>query len=134
MVEANTKTPTTPAELAAAILDAIEKAPDAFDMTSWVSIASASGATLSPTAEPRCGTTMCVAGWAAHLLGWTLVEGMATPVRLNNGSELLVCVYAVKDGNARLVEEVAHDALGPGVSFYASSDEALAQLREIAGR
>lgn len=105
------------AELAGRILDAIESNPDAFDMDQWHS-----GPTLSPEAEPECGTTLCVAGWAAHLSGWTL-----------DGSN------ASKGDEWAKVSRVACDALGLTVEagadlFYAGEDYALNTLREMAGR
>ncbi|MFJ2178918.1 hypothetical protein ACIOHE_39245 [Streptomyces sp. NPDC087851] len=126
-------TPQTPAEVASAILDAIEEVPDAFSMNSWISLPSLSS--LPPTGEPSCGTTMCVAGWAAHLTGWTLVDdGTIMVIPDADGVDTAIDVYAVKGDTARLVDDVARDLLGPDISFYADADTALEQLRVIAGR
>ncbi|MFF9097593.1 hypothetical protein ACF1AX_31280 [Streptomyces sp. NPDC014802] len=110
--------PETPAQLAAAILDAIEAKPEAFDMTTWFS----SRGPLMPDEEPDCCTTMCIAGWAAHLSGWTLDESCA-----------------VKPGARRWIEDAAADALGHDLVnttnlFWLPPDDALEVLRELAGR
>ncbi|WP_432169089.1 hypothetical protein [Streptomyces sp. 1222.5] len=112
--------PSTPAEVAAAVLDAIATNPHALDMGTWFWPRGASK-TLAPEQEPPCGTTMCIAGWAAHLTGWTLLsDGM-------NGR---------KDGVTRGIEDIALDALGLTFTniFYDAADEAIEGLREIAGR
>ncbi|MDQ1033576.1 hypothetical protein QF035_011245 [Streptomyces umbrinus] len=110
--------PRTPAEVAAAVLDAIDTHPEAFDMTAWLS--TPDGRSLAPETEPSCGTTMCGGGWVAHLTGWTL-----GPRR-----------YAYKDGVDRLTEEVAAEALDlPDTAlFHGTAEALLTRLREIAGR
>ncbi|MFJ6730031.1 hypothetical protein ACIQPQ_34540 [Streptomyces sp. NPDC091281] len=110
--------PSTPAAVAAAVLDAIEARPQNFSMHSWHWQANGD-ASLLPSEEPGCGTTMCVAGWAAHVTGWTL-----------RGSR------GFKDGDARDVEDIAQDALGLEYAnlFYYSAEDAVEALRGIAGR
>ncbi|MGW1001768.1 hypothetical protein [Streptomyces sp. NPDC002520] len=112
--------PTTPAEVAAAVLDAIERRRDAFRMNEW--FYQPQHRALLPSDEPDCGTTMCIAGWAAHVTGWTLYNSL----------------HAIKDGESRLIESVATDALGLDCEtneiFWWPGDDALSRLREIAGR
>ncbi|MEU5297804.1 hypothetical protein [Streptomyces umbrinus] len=110
--------PRTPAEVAAAVLDAIDTHPEAFDMTSW--LFTPDGRSLAPETEPSCGTTMCGGGWAAHVTGWTL------------GTRR----YASKGGVDRLTEEVAAEALDlPDTAlFHGTAEALLTRLREIAGR
>ncbi|MFF8406941.1 hypothetical protein ACF06P_35600 [Streptomyces sp. NPDC015684] len=112
--------PTTSAEVAAAVLDAIEANPHALDMGTWFWPRGANK-TLPPEQAPACGTTMCIAGWAAHVTGWTLVpDGMS----------------GRKDGVTRGIEDIALDALGLTFTnlFYDAADEAIEGLRQIAGR
>ncbi|WND33988.1 hypothetical protein RI578_06625 [Streptomyces sp. BB1-1-1] len=109
--------PDTPAAVAAAVLDAIEAEPGAFDMSTW--FWSSNATSLPPQQTPDCGTTMCAAGWAAHLTGWTLRGTVAT-----------------KDGQVREIEDVARKALGLKTDslFYTNADDAIETLRTIAGR
>ncbi|MFB7596919.1 hypothetical protein [Streptomyces sp. NPDC056160] len=114
--------PTTPAKVAAAILDAIDYEPAAFNMGTWATLPTGK---LKPGEEIQCGTTMCVAGWAAHLTGHTLQSDE------DNG---VIAVTA--DGRERDVEEVAAEALGLDDTgmFWDTASDARAQLRTIAGR
>lgn len=111
--------PETPAQVAGAVLDAIEARPEAFNMSAWFS--HPRSRSLKPEQEPRCGTTLCVAGWAAHVTGWHLHADGVT------GS---------KDGAARDIQAIAQKALGltyPNL-FYGTADDAIEGLRQIAGR
>lgn len=111
--------PETPAEVAGAVLDAIEAAPGAFDMATW--FWPRGHRTLAPEQAPECGTTMCIAGWTAHLTGWTLLsDGLS-------GS---------RDGVTDEIADIAAEALGLAMHniFYDAADEAIECLREIAGR
>ncbi|MFJ6841387.1 hypothetical protein ACIQRE_01810 [Streptomyces griseoluteus] len=110
--------PNTPATVATAVLDAIEQNPKAFDMATWVHLSAQPA--LKPEDTPECGTTMCIAGWAAHLTGWTLLGGG----------------IATKGHAREWIEHVADRALGYGVAdlFHGSGSDALAELRKIAGR
>lgn len=132
-----TKIPKTPAEVAGAVLDAIERQPSAFDMSSWVDVDR--GGFLRP-GDSLCGTTMCAAGWAAHLTGWTLHRtppGELAEIEYN-GSVDETDTYAEKDGVRRLVEEVAAEALGLDPEretfWYGGAEHAKERLHEIAGR
>lgn len=58
------------ATLARKILDQITTQPQHFDMTEWFD--TPGGGTIHPDRPLGCGTTLCIAGWAAHLTGWTL--------------------------------------------------------------
>ncbi len=66
------------------VLDAIDAQPDRLSMASY---------------ESACGTTRCIAGWAAHLAGWSIVQhtGIAT-----------------KDGESAYghIDDIASDFLG----------------------
>ncbi|MFJ8153920.1 hypothetical protein [Streptomyces sp. NPDC094468] len=117
--------PRTPAEVAAAVLDRIEQYPEMFDMNNWAVLPTG---VLEPGDDIQCGTTMCIAGWAAHLTGYTLHR---TPDGLG--------AYARKDGRRYEVEFAAARVLGvdevaAAQLFWDPADVALAQLREIAGR
>lgn len=64
--------PATPAEVASAILEAIAAQPEAFTMEHWAMLLGVHS--LVPDEAPACGSTLCAAGWAAHVTGWTLVS------------------------------------------------------------
>ncbi|WP_327377989.1 hypothetical protein OG393_30930 [Streptomyces sp. NBC_01216] len=83
--------PATPPDVAAAVLDAILARPDTFNMATWID----ADGPLAPDDEPDCGTTLCVAAWAAHLTGWTVHNDTAT-----------------RNGEARRIEDVGREALG----------------------
>jgi hypothetical protein len=116
--------PQTPAEVAAAVLDAIEARPDTLYMKTWATLPAG---VLHPSDKIECGTTMCIAGWAAHLTGYTLRREAED-----------VGIYAEKDSGKYEVENVAAEALGLGPDetsmFWLPAPEALQQLRAIAGR
>lgn len=120
------KIPSTPAEVAAAVLDAIEAHPEALDMSAW--FAPTEGREEVRPDDDLCGTTMCIAGWVAHVTGWTLLvdtdEGRA---------------YAEQDGVRLGVDEVGRLGLGLDYaradvlfSSYHPADASLAVLRHIA--
>ncbi|MFJ5532420.1 hypothetical protein [Streptomyces sp. NPDC093261] len=103
------------------VLRVIEANRDALDMSTWWE---GPGAVFTPNETP-CGTTMCVAGWRAHLSGWTLVDdGRAT----KDGRELKIEVVAVDEfepadeGEIRALREL----------FYTGPSRALAVLRYVA--
>lgn len=116
--------PDTPAAVAAAVLDAIALHPGSLHMGSWASLPDGD---LAPGDPVQCGTTMCIAGWAAHLTGYTLCADDEDPG-----------VYAFKDGEEHEVEDVGTAALGLDHTtkglFWLPASAALAALREIAGR
>ncbi|TLS46019.1 hypothetical protein FE633_10710 [Streptomyces montanus] len=56
------------AELAARIRTEITRHPRHHDQHAWL----AGTRLLRPDQAPDCGTTLCVAGWTAHLTGYTL--------------------------------------------------------------
>jgi hypothetical protein len=109
-----------PAEVAQQVLDAIELYDAAFDMDTW--FYTAGTGFLSPAETPSCGTTLCVAGWAAHLTGWTLIKAPGSRV------------YAVRGDRCALIPDAAREALGlPNDElFHLSSEDALFRLRRIA--
>jgi hypothetical protein len=136
-----TTLPATPAEVAAAALDEIENHPTAFNMNEWVRLPWTPR--LAPDQPPACGTTLCAAGWAAHVTGWAIVdlpEGETEDIPTSCGGNQYVDaagVYAEKNGEKRLIWDVAREALGleeHQTFWYAGPDEALQRLREIAGR
>ncbi|HET6636811.1 MAG TPA: hypothetical protein VFH77_17480 [Streptomyces sp.] len=107
----------TPAEVAAAVLDAIESQPDAFDMACW--FWKPMGEALAPGETPACGTVMCIAGWAAHLTGWTLHS-----TRASKGTQF------------QSIPDIGRQALGLDNEdlFHAAPGDAINALRDIAGR
>lgn len=99
------------AQLAQQILEQIAANPDSFDMGTWNT-----GEDAIPGEPIACGTTLCVAGWAAYLTGWHVFGGSA-----------------FKDGIHQSVEYVALKALDlPDVFlFYTSEDVATEMLQQI---
>ncbi|MGQ4344113.1 hypothetical protein [Streptomyces sp. SAS_275] len=130
----------TPAETAAAVLDAIEANPDAFSMSDWCRLPD--GAPLPPDVAPPCGSTLCAAGWTAHLTGWTLVISDAlvpVVIPLPDGTEAqgFAFEYAHRNGEFREIAHAANIALGlePGHELWtAAPDVTLRRLRSIARR
>lgn len=101
------------------VLEAIEIHKDNFDMYHWVFFEGELDA-LEPNADPECGTTLCVAGWAAHLDGW----------RIRRSDSL-----AEKNGIVRPIANVGLQFLGlKSDDIFFDSDEEVAKtfLRELA--
>jgi hypothetical protein len=119
--------PETPAEVAQAILNLINEFPERFDMCSWADTPDGEAIAPGSLGEERdCGTTLCAAGWAAYVTGWTLT---ADPT----GSTGMM--YARKGDVVLTVDEVAARALGlskDNVFWYVSETTALERLTEIA--
>ncbi|MFF1469116.1 hypothetical protein [Streptomyces mirabilis] len=131
-----TKELRTPAEVAGAVLDAIAADPESFRMETWVDLSGASS--LAPNGDV-CGTTMCAAGWAAHVTGWTLhVAWEPQEVTDRYGEDVgIASEWAEKDGVRRKIDDVAEEVLGLGddETFWLMSEQnAIERLREIAGR
>ncbi|AZP14711.1 hypothetical protein EJC51_47475 [Streptomyces aquilus] len=133
--------PTTPAAVASAVLAAIEARPDAFAMNHWAHLPHTTR--LAPTQAPACGPTLCAAGWAAHVTGWTLVslpdDEQAEIIGDGDGDTYTTrtSIYAERGEERRLIRDVAAEALGltPSETFwYDTPPTALHLLREIAGR
>ncbi|MCX4429511.1 hypothetical protein [Streptomyces mirabilis] len=112
----------TPADVAAAVLDAIEANPDAFSMSDWCRLPG--GTPLPPRVAPLSGSTLCAAAWAAHLTGWTLVDAddlVQVTVHLPGGTEYQrYYSYAHRNGERRSIASVADVALGlePGHGLW----------------
>jgi hypothetical protein len=136
-----TPNPKTPADVASAVLDAIETQPDIFGMDHWAWLPDT--ISLAPEETPACGSQLCAAGWTAHLTGWTLMslpddEQTEVTALDDDGTEYetLASVYAERDNERRLICDVAAKALGlkPNETFwYVDAPTALKRLREIAG-
>ncbi|WP_262059706.1 hypothetical protein [Streptomyces sp. STR69] len=137
--------PGTAAEVAAAVLDGIQNYPNAFDMDTWVGLRDIGQ--LGPEAEPICGTTMCAAGWVAHVTGWTLIDALyendeTDQLVLITYSDGVTCfefrhVYASKDGINRPITDVAREALSlthDETFWYDDVRTALIRLHQIAER
>ncbi|MGW0916676.1 hypothetical protein ACWD1Z_33895 [Streptomyces sp. NPDC002784] len=137
-----TRYPETPAEVASAVLDAIETRPDAFNMDHWAFLPGM--ISLAPEKAPACGSQLCAAGWTAHLTGWRLVslpdeEQTEVTALDDDGDEYdtLASVYAERGNERRMICDVAAQALGLKRSetfWYTEAPIALKRLREIAGR
>jgi hypothetical protein len=129
-----------PADVAAAVLDAIEANPGAFSMSDWCRLPG--GTPLPPRVTPLSGSTLCAAAWVAHLTGWTLVDAddlVQVTVRLSGGTEYQRYAYSYvhRNGERRTIANVADVALWlePGHDLWiGSADTSLWRLREIAGR
>jgi hypothetical protein len=118
----------TPAEIAGEVLDAILATPAAFDMSSWAALGLETE--LRPEADPVCGTTLCAAGWVAHLTGWTIIQ----TVNDRGGQRT---VLAERDGVTRSISLVAEEALGltgEDAFWIETEEDAIHELRKIAGR
>ncbi|MET8291510.1 hypothetical protein ABZV80_41010 [Streptomyces sp. NPDC005132] len=136
----NTTAPGTPADVAGAVLDAIEAHPGAFSMRAWCWLPD--GAPLPPNVAPPSGSTLCAAAWASHLTGWTLIDGttlvkVTSRLKSDVPYEGYAYNYALKNGEARDIASVADDAPGlePGHGLWnGDEDAAIERLRQIAGR
>lgn len=129
--------PSTPAAVARAVLDAIEASPGSFDMDRWVSVDGGRplpGYRLAPGAD-LCRSTMCVAGWAAHVTGWTIVA-VDEPVQMTfvDRTDWTV-LYVEKAHERRRLWDVARAALGltEAETFWDVEPEiAISRLQAIA--
>lgn len=115
----------TPAEVAQAVLAGIEGERGAFSMNDWISFAGLSGRyVLRPEDNPmECGTTLCAAGWACHVTGWTI----RSFERLTRG----------RSARGYTMSRVAAEALGlteaeANYLFYCSEERAIQLLTKIA--
>lgn len=119
-------------QLARKILDAIDQHPDNFDMADWFTRYDGN-VTLRPTEDVvSCNTTLCVAGWAAHLSGYTLINRMVDDADGQPETEII----ASKDGIERDLPAVALELLGleSNALFYTDEDGAREWLGNIAAR
>ncbi|WP_416976682.1 hypothetical protein [Streptomyces sp. T028] len=137
--------PETPAAVAAAVLDQVEAHPEAFYMGAWVELGAGNYPALLASVAPACGTTLCAAGWAAHLTGWHIVvlpdDDPVEDIIVveDDGTESVTrgSVFAEKDGERRLIGQVAANVLGltrTQTFWYGDPETALSRLRQIAGR
>lgn len=125
----------TSTDLAQRILDQITQHPDNFSMDSWF-YRPGNNEELPSDAPVECGTTMCIAGWAAHLSGWTLVhhieyEDIAAEQEGEGGE---VIVIAEKEGEeSRDIVLLAKELLGLAQDdlFYGSNEGALERLQAL---
>ncbi|WP_330342639.1 hypothetical protein [Streptomyces sp. NBC_00557] len=111
------------AELAARILHQITEYPEHYNQTYWLNGTDI----LFPHtdlnhSEHHCGTTLCIAGHAAHLTGYTLTSDHATKPR-----HPTVSIYAAARAELELTEEDA-TWLFWGGRTPAQTRAALAQL------
>lgn len=109
----------TQQQYAIKILDAIQDEQEQlrnFNMASWVVSA---GALVVPGEQLDCGTTMCVAGWACYLAGWTL----------NPYTDL-----ASKDGETHDIQGLAAKLLDLDTEslFFTENEVAVAILKRMA--
>ncbi|MGI5143786.1 MULTISPECIES: hypothetical protein [unclassified Streptomyces] len=72
-------------DLAARILQQITDYPEQHDQAQWLEGIDR----LSPDQPLPCGTTLCVAGHAAHLRGYTLSNELRGTLALKEGAETL---------------------------------------------
>lgn len=110
----------TPQAVAAAVLEKIDANRKAFNMRYW-----ASDYVKGDCDTNLCGTTMCVAGWVAHVLGYTILGVSGTAFK--PGEEL----------KKRHVDAIAQEALELTNAqayclFYASAETALRILHDLA--
>lgn len=133
----DTAVPQTPAQVASAILEGIRSNPEQLNMNTWATLTTEQ---LAPH-EGLCGSTLCAAGWAAHVTGWTIVSlpyGWADVTgHRQDGLEYTEAVdrYAQRGEERRLIWEVAQEALGLAEqdTFWGVSGEvAIRRLERIA--
>jgi len=113
--------PTEPADIAAAVVDAIDIDRRAFNMGTWCRLPEGEKELL-PEFRPSCGTALCAAAWTVHCAGYTLVRGEAE---------------AMKDGVLYNVPDLAADLLHiPRGTYlwYECEEAAYDELKRIAGR
>ena len=129
-----------PNEVAAAVLKIIELERGVFDMQAWFEKLDEDGSMLPATVEPGqslCGTTVCAAGGAAYVAGWTLrYDSGGATIEDRHGNKKYTTVWAEKDGARKLIHEVGTEALGlaPYETFFYEDDEtAVNELKRIAG-
>jgi hypothetical protein len=112
----------TPAEVASAALRGIDTDRQSFRMDSWMS--SPVGTLLPETNPASCGTTLCAAGWVAHVSGWTVMRGGQCHRRRPDGSV-----------QTAFIGRVARDALGlpeKQTFWYVPDEAAYNILQDIA--
>lgn len=116
----------TPAQVAKAMLAVIEAKRDVFEMGAWVQFPGGENQSktgLFPEQDlSECGTTLCAAGLAAYVTGWTIYSFG----RLYRDGE-----------HGSSIEKVAIKALGlgfyeAGELFYTTPEHALRLLENIA--
>jgi hypothetical protein len=101
------------------VRDWIKEHPDSLNMASW------------RTTDPVCGTTMCFAGTAVHLLvpGALFVKHVSDPSPSDIGGVVVTsAVLLPGETEVRLIEEVAQDVLGlseyeTASLFYSGNDD-----------
>lgn len=117
--------PETPAEVAQATLDAIDAEREAFDMDVWVLFSghNSSYGMLTPEDRPsQCGTLLCLAGFIAHVTGWTIESYR----RVTKGGE-------VRDMQSVAISELGIDYNTARHLFYEGTEGvAYERLRVIA--
>lgn len=121
------------AKRARRVLDAINKERKTFDMGAWVRVPGGEiSGPITPYVEPggelACGTTMCVAGWGAHLGGWTLDTRNQIALKVSRED-------GINTADARTtISEAGQEWLGlPNDQlFYMDNEDALIALEELA--
>lgn len=91
----------TPAAIAAATLEGIASDAAGFDMRGWCERPDY-GRPLEPGDAPsHCGTTLCAAGWVAHVLGYVIFPGGAC-VPADDRMKYPTCVEVLANQALRL--------------------------------
>jgi hypothetical protein len=109
-------------EAAQRVLDFIVANPEVHSQSAWYKVPEGYGRPLAPhnaasREKPRCGTTLCVAGAACHVFGYTLTAGNQA---------------VSPDGRYELIDEVAQRLLGltaPLQSWLFGTDRPEAEVR-----
>ena len=101
------------------IIEIIEAHPELHDQHVWAKVSSFPGLTRGwdlnrdgDTVPETCGTTLCVAGWAAHLCGAQLEYRVSGWTRL-----VLTADYATMDGSFLRIDTLARQLLELDADF-----------------
>lgn len=114
--------PLTMSHRANLILKAIRTHPNSFDMTDWVQFLDDDHpqGSLKPTDPVTCKTTLCVAGWAAHLDGWKI-----------DGSAIAYKGSAEERSVARVGEEYLHLTPTQATQLFTTNDDTAIRVLEF---
>lgn len=111
------------AQLAQRILDHITAEPRQFNMSFWFQNPGSGDNELAADEPLSCGTTMCIAGWACRLEGYSLVSNAAGVFAVDSDQDL----HDIQDHACRLL------GIGPEHRNLFHQDEPVAveMLRQI---
>ncbi len=105
------------------IYETVTKYPENFNMRYWFYTEGEEDYYIKPADEvTNCGTTLCIAGWAAHFAGYTLTNGAYA--KRDDVVDLMFISHAAKG-------ELYGDKDSLGDLFELDHDEALHALKRM---